>query len=47
MGGIFNYAVEMGLGAVICVPNFVKIGSGVQKLIGGYTETHTDSNVIS
>jgi hypothetical protein len=30
-------------GAVIYVPSFIKIGSGVQKLIGGYT----DSNVIS
>jgi hypothetical protein len=38
----------MGLGAVIYIPNFIKIGSGVQKLIrAGYTDTHTDSNVIS
>jgi hypothetical protein len=35
-------------GAVIYIPSFIKIGSGVQKLIGeGYTDTHTDSNVIS
>jgi hypothetical protein len=34
MGGIFN-AVEMGSGAVIYVPSFIKIGSGIQKLIGG------------
>jgi hypothetical protein len=27
--------VEMGSGAVIYVPSFMKIGSGVQKLIGG------------
>jgi hypothetical protein len=47
MGGIFNWAVEMGSGAVIYVPSFIKIGSGVQKLMwGGYTDTHTDSNVI-
>jgi hypothetical protein len=40
MGGIFfNYAVEMGSGAVIYVPIFIKIGSGIH--------THTDSNVIS
>jgi hypothetical protein len=47
--GIFNQAVEMGSGAVIYVPSFIKIVSGVQKLIGGYTDTHThtDSNVIS
>jgi hypothetical protein len=39
----------MGSGAVIYsyVPSFIKIGSGVQKLIGVYTDTHTDSNVIS
>jgi hypothetical protein len=41
----------MGLGAVIYVPSFIKIGSGVQKLIGGgaqtHTHTHTDSSVIS
>jgi hypothetical protein len=29
----------MGSGAVIYVPSFKKIGSGVQKLIGG-THTH-------
>jgi hypothetical protein len=43
----------MGTGAVIYVPSFIKIGSGVQRLIGGDTQTdrqthtHTDSNVIS
>jgi hypothetical protein len=42
----------MDSGAVIYVRSFIKIGSGVQKLIGGihrhtYTHTHTDSNVIS
>jgi hypothetical protein len=30
-----KYAVEMGLGAMIYKPNFIKIGSGTQKLIGG------------
>jgi hypothetical protein len=35
----------MGSGAVIYVPTFIKLGSGVQKLMGG--ETHTDSKVIS
>jgi hypothetical protein len=43
-------------GAMIYIPSFLKIGSGVQKLIGGihrHTHTHTDkhtrtdSNVIS
>jgi hypothetical protein len=37
----------MGSGAVIYVPSFIKIGSGVQMLIGRDTQTHTDSNVIS
>jgi hypothetical protein len=40
----------MGLGAVIYVPSFIQIGSGIQRLIGGedtQTHTHTNSNVIS
>jgi hypothetical protein len=32
----------MSLGALIHVQSFIKIGSGVQNLIGGgYTDTHT------
>jgi hypothetical protein len=31
----------MGSGAVIYVPSFIKIGSGVQKLIVGDTQTAT------
>jgi hypothetical protein len=31
----------MGSDAVIYVPSFIKIGSGVQKLTGGYTDTQT------
>jgi hypothetical protein len=40
-----RYAVEMASGAMIYIPSFMKIGSGIQKLIavGGYT----DSMVIS
>jgi hypothetical protein len=42
-----KYAVEMGSGAMIYIPNFIKIGAGIQKLIGGFTDTqtlrHTDS----
>jgi hypothetical protein len=40
----------MGSDAVIYVPSFIKIGSGVQKIIGGGdtdTHTHTDSKMIS
>jgi hypothetical protein len=39
----------MGSGAVIYVPTFLKIGSGIQKLVGGDTQTHTQttSDLIS
>jgi hypothetical protein len=30
-----KYAVEMGPGAMIYIPSFVKIGSGIQKLRAG------------
>jgi hypothetical protein len=30
-----KYAVEMGSCAMIYVPSFIKIGSGIQKLTGG------------
>jgi hypothetical protein len=33
-----KYAVEMGSGAVIYVPSFIKIGSGIQRLTGGKTQ---------
>jgi hypothetical protein len=34
--------VEMGSGAVIYVPSFIKIGSGIQKLIGEiHRQTYT------
>jgi hypothetical protein len=36
-----KYAVEMGSGAIIHTSSFRKIGSGIQKLIGGYTDTQT------
>jgi hypothetical protein len=34
--------VEMGSGAMIYIPSFIKIVSGIQKLIGGYIDTQTD-----
>jgi hypothetical protein len=39
MGVFINCTVEMGLDAMICIPSFMKTGSGIQKLIrgGGYT----------
>jgi hypothetical protein len=44
----FKYAVEMGSGAMMNVPSFIKIGSGIQKLLGGgggYTYRHTDAEI--
>jgi hypothetical protein len=35
-----KYAVEMGSGSMIYIPSFIKIGSGIQKLIGKATKTH-------
>jgi hypothetical protein len=34
-----KYAFEMGSGATICIPSFIKIGSGIEKFIGWDTET--------
>jgi hypothetical protein len=43
-----KYAVEMGSGAVMYIPGFVKIGSGIQKLIGVWgIHRFTDSILIS
>jgi hypothetical protein len=33
-----KYAVEIGSGAIIHIPSFIKIGSAIRMLIGGYTE---------
>jgi hypothetical protein len=37
----------MGSVAVIYVPSLIKIGSGIQKLIGEGINRNRDSNVIS
>jgi hypothetical protein len=43
-----KYAGETGSGAVICMSSLIKIGSGIQKLIGGRdSQTHTDSMEIA
>jgi hypothetical protein len=35
-----KYAVEMGSSTMIYIPGFIKIGSGIQKLmVGGFTDT--------
>jgi hypothetical protein len=41
-----KYAVDMGPGTVMYTQSFVKIGSGIQKLMGGI-HRHTDSLVIA
>jgi hypothetical protein len=33
-----KYTVEMGSGAMIYIPSFIKTGSGIQKLIGVHTQ---------
>jgi hypothetical protein len=40
-----KYAVEMGPGARIYIPSFIKIGSGIEKLIRGI-HRHTESMEI-
>jgi hypothetical protein len=40
------YAAEMGSGAMIYIPTFIKTGSSIQKFICGI-QGHTDSKVIS
>jgi hypothetical protein len=35
-----KYAAEIGSGAMIYIPSFINIGSGIQKLIGGDTQKH-------
>jgi hypothetical protein len=35
-----KYAVEIGSGAMIYIVSFRNIDAGIQKLIGGETETH-------
>jgi hypothetical protein len=34
-----KYAIEMGSGAMIYIPSFITIGSGIQRLVGGDTQT--------
>jgi hypothetical protein len=41
-----KYAVEIGSGAMIYIPSFIKTGSGIQNLMG-VGDTHTDNMVIA
>jgi hypothetical protein len=36
-----KYAVKISQGAMIYIPSFIKTGSGIQCLLGGYTDTQT------
>jgi hypothetical protein len=42
-----KHAVEMGLGAMIYMPSFVKFRSGIQKLLGRGIHGHKNNKVIS
>jgi hypothetical protein len=42
-----KYDVEMGSGAMIYIPSFIKIGSGIQKLRGDTnTATHRQQGIF-
>jgi hypothetical protein len=38
-----KYTVETGSSAMIYVPDFIKIGPGIQKLLGGGINRQADS----
>jgi hypothetical protein len=38
-----KYAFEMGSGAMIYIPSFIKTGSAIQKFIWGTHRQHDDS----
>jgi hypothetical protein len=40
MRRIMKYAVEKGSSAMIYIPSFIQIGSGIQKLKGRDSQTH-------
>jgi hypothetical protein len=42
-----KHALEMGLGAMECIASFIKIGSGIQKLIERGIHRHTDNKVTA
>jgi hypothetical protein len=46
MGGIMSYTIEMGSGAMLHIPSFIKFGIGIQKLLGRDTGTQ-QGDVIS
>jgi hypothetical protein len=38
-----NYAADLGTDAMMYIPSLIKIGSGIQKFMGGYTNTQIAS----
>jgi hypothetical protein len=42
-----KYDTDTASGAMIYVPSFIKMGSGTQKLMEGYTDTQTDRMEIA
>jgi hypothetical protein len=42
-----EHIVEMGSGAMIYIPSFIKIGSGIQNLTRGDTRTSADRISVS
>jgi hypothetical protein len=38
--GFIKYDVEIGSGAMIHIPNFIKIGLGIRKLMGRRIHRH-------
>jgi hypothetical protein len=41
--GLMKYAAEMGSGAMIYIPSFIKIDSDIPKLIGRGIHTDTET----
>jgi hypothetical protein len=41
-----KYTIEMGSGAMIYIPSFIKIGSSIQKLIGGIHRHRQQGDLI-
>jgi hypothetical protein len=42
-----KYVVEMALCGMIYIPNFIRIGSVVQTLLGGGGDKHTATRYLS
>jgi hypothetical protein len=45
MAVVMKYGVEMSSGVMMYIPSFIKIGSGIQKFMGGGdTQAHNNVN---